>query len=87
MREICFTPKALEEYNYWKKVSPQIAQRIKRLIEAVSQQPFEGIGKPEKLKFELSGLWSRRIDSEHRLVYMVTDTEIQVVSCRYHYQK
>jgi toxin YoeB len=87
VREISLTPKALEEYNYWKKVSPQIAQRIKRLLEAISQQPFEGIGKPEKLRFELSGLWSRRIDSEHRLVYIVTDTEIQVISCRYHYQK
>ncbi|MDR3141101.1 MAG: Txe/YoeB family addiction module toxin [Tannerellaceae bacterium] len=60
---------------------------ISLLLETISKHPFEGIGKPEKLKHELNGYWSRRIDVMHRMVYTVTDDKIYVISCRYHYKK
>ena len=85
MREIIFQKEALKEYNDWKKTNKKISQRIKQLIEEVGDNPFEGIGKPEPLKYDLKGCWSRRITKEHRLVYKVTAHSIIVVSCMYHY--
>jgi len=84
-REIIFQKDALKEYDDWKKKDQKIADRIKQLIQAILEQPFEGIGKPEPLKHQLAGCWSRRITKEHRLVYKVTDKSIVVVACKYHY--
>jgi toxin YoeB len=85
MRSILFSPEALRQLNEWKSQNPKIATRIVLLITAISESPFIGIGKPEPLKHSLQGKWSRRITREHRLIYEVTDTTIQIISCRFHY--
>ena len=85
MREIIFQKEALKEYNDWKKTNKKVSQRIRQLIKQVQATPFEGTGKPEPLKYDLKGCWSRRITKEHRLVYQVTHDSIIVISCKYHY--
>ncbi len=76
-----------EDYLYWQKVDKKIVKRINKLLKSCMRVPYEGIGKPEDLKGELQGYWSRRITSEHRLVYRYLNGEIQIASCRYHYGK
>lgn len=76
---------AWEDYLYWQKTDKSKLKRINELIKVCLRTPFEGIGKPEGLKNDLSGFWSRRIDGEHRLVYGVTKDSIIVIACRYHY--
>lgn len=71
--------------EYWQKTSKEKVKQISKLIKAIKRDPFEGIGKPEPLKHDLAGYWSRRIDQEHRLVYEVQDDAIIIVQCRYHY--
>ena len=85
MRKIIFQKEALKEYNSWKKKNKKVSQRIKQLLQDIQDDPFEGIGKPEPLKHELAGHWSRRITKEHRLVYKVADDSILVIACKYHY--
>jgi len=75
------------DYLYWQKVDKKIVKRINELIKSSIRTPFEGIGKPEALKGDLQGYWSRRITSEHRLVYKYKETELLIASCRYHYNK
>jgi toxin YoeB len=75
----------LKIFCWWATQDRKIHARITELIKDIDRQPFAGLGKPEPLKYELRGLWSRRITDEHRLVYKVTETEIVVVSCRFHY--
>ena len=82
---IVFSEKAWEEYLYWQRTNKRVVGKINDLLKAISREPFRGQGKPEPLRHELSGLWSRRIDSEHRLVYKVNGDEIGVISCRFHY--
>ena len=82
---IVFTDESWEDYIYWHKNDKKILKRINQLIKETQQTPFDGIGKPEPLKFQLSGCWSRRINSEHRLAYKVTDENFIILSCRYHY--
>ena len=82
---LVFDPKALEQLRYWTETDRRKATKILDLIETTLKSPFEGIGKPEPLKFELAGCWSRRIDQEHRLVYKVEKGELVVLVCRYHY--
>lgn len=82
---LVFDPKALEQLRYWTETDRRKATKILDLIEATLKSHFEGIGKPEPLKFELSSCWSRRIDQEHRLVYKVEKGELIVLACRYHY--
>jgi toxin YoeB len=82
---LAFDPNALEDLRYWIDKDRRKALKIVDLIEAALKSPFEGIGKPEPLKFELAGCWSRRIDQEHRLVYKVEKSEITILACRYHY--
>ena len=82
---ITFTENAWEDYVYWQSTDKKIVKKINRLIKDIQKNPFDGIGKPEALKYDLSGYWSRRIDREHRLVYQVVDHEILVYSCRFHY--
>jgi len=88
--EVIFAPKALEDLQYWKKSGNKIIQKkIQALILAIQKNPFEGIGKPEQLKHNLSGLWSRRINQEHRLVYEINDRNeiiiLDILSLKGHY--
>ena len=84
--EIIFSPQALKELQYWKKSGNKIVMdKIKRLLEEIQQSPFEGTGKPEALKHNWTGYWSRRITSEHRLIYKVENDMLYVVQLRYHY--
>ncbi len=84
--EIEYTLQAKEDIDYWKKTgNASILKKIRKLIEAITQSPFEGIGKPEALKYNLTGCWSRRINKEHRIVYEVFDDKIIVHSLKGHY--
>lgn len=76
---------AWEDYLYWQTQDKRILKRINQLVKDVQRNPFEGIGKPESLKGNLAVFWSRRIDSEHRLVYMVEDDTVLIFSCKGHY--
>jgi toxin YoeB len=86
MRNIVFVPKAFKEYQEWISTDRKTALRIGDLIRDILRNPFDGIGKPEPLKHDFAGCWSRRINQEHRLVYAVSDTAIVVYSCWSHYQ-
>ena len=77
---------AWEDYLYWQTQDKKILKRINQLIKDIDRNGYEGIGKPEPLKYELQGYWIRRIDDEHRLVYLIVDNNIEIVSCRLHYQ-
>jgi toxin YoeB len=85
MKNIAFTNKAWDDYVWWQGQDRKTLKRINLLIEAITREPFVGIGKPEPLVGNLSGYWSRRIDDTHRLVYAIDDDEVIVVGCRYHY--
>lgn len=80
-----FTELSWEDYLYWQKNDKQKMKRINELLKDIYRTPFEGIRKPEPLKFNYAGLWSRRIDEEHRLIFRVIDDEVQIVKCRFHY--
>ena len=80
-----FVDESWEDYLHWQKVDRKMVKRINALIKDISRQPYEGIGKPEPLKHNYRGYWSRRIDEEHRLIYQVQDDEIRIVKCRFHY--
>ena len=84
-RQLAWTDEAWKDYVYWQSQDRKTLKRINKLIDAVKRDPFRGIGKPEALKENLSGFWSRRIDETNRLVYAVTDQYITIISCRYHY--
>ena len=85
MRSVTFIGNSFEDFLEWGIIDKQIQKRITRLIQEVRRTPFEGIGKPEALKGNLSGYWSRRINDEHRMVYEVTDKEITIHLLRGHY--
>jgi len=80
-----FDNAAFEDLAWWIQQDRSKALRIVNLIKEIQREPFTGIGKPEPLKHELKGCWSRRIDQEHRLVYQVTESKIRILACRYHY--
>lgn len=80
-----WTEDAWNDYEYWQKTSKEKVKQIHKLIKAIKREPFGGIGKPEPLKHDLAGYWSRRIDQEHRLVYAVQEDAIIIVQCRFHY--
>ena len=82
---LVFTARSWDDYLYWQKHDKRMVRRINDLIKDIQREPFEGIGKPEPLKYQLQGLWSRRIDAEHRLVYEVAEDELRIIACRYHY--
>ena len=82
---IIFSIRAWEDYEYWIKHDKKKVDRINNLIKDTLRSPFEGIGKPEPLKRNLQGFWSRRIDEEHRLIYEYNEDSLSIVSCRYHY--
>jgi toxin YoeB len=85
LRSLEFDQAGFEDLAWWIEKDRKMAQRIVRLIQAVQRDPFTGIGKPEPLKHELAGCWSRRINDEHRLVYQVLEGKIRILACRYHY--
>lgn len=85
MRSLEFDPSAFDDLAWWMETDRKKALRIVKLLKEAQRNPFEGTGKPEALKHELSGCCSRRIDEEHRLVYEVQEEKIRVLSCRYHY--
>jgi toxin YoeB len=82
---LVFDPAGFEDLSWWIEKDRKKALRIIKLIKEVQRDPFNGTGKPEPLKHELAGCWSRRIDQEHRLVYEVTKDTIKILACRYHY--
>lgn len=82
---IVFTPHGWDDYLFWQSSDRSTLKRINRLLEDISRDPFAGIGKPEQLRHALAGAWSRRIDEEHRLVYLIDGEDIVVVQARYHY--
>jgi toxin YoeB len=86
VRRLTFTRSGWDDYTSWLDVDRQMLKRINRLINDVLRDPFGGIGKPEPLRNQLAGAWSRRIDGEHRLVYLVTDDGVCVIAARGHYQ-
>jgi len=86
LKDIVFKGTAFADFNDWSKTDKHVFKRIVMLIEDSRRHPFEGLGKPEPLKYQFQGCWSRRINTEHRLVYMVTENSIEIVSCKYHYK-
>lgn len=80
-----FTPSAWQDYVYWQTQDKKTLKRLNMLLETAAREPFQGIGKPEPLRGDLSGFWSRRIDDVNRLIYEATETELNIVACRYHY--
>jgi len=85
MRSVAFHGDAFEDFTQWARDDPGVFERLTRLITATARDPFQGIGRPEPLKNQLQGYWSRRISDEHRLVYKVTRDSIVIASCKYHY--
>ncbi len=85
MKYKVFHQNAWEDYLYWQNQDKKILRRINLLIKDIERSPYEGIGKPEALKHNLSGWWSRRITDEHRIVYRLKDDELNIASLRYHY--
>jgi len=83
--KLTWSAEAWEDYLYWQDTEKKTVKKINELIKDASRTPFEGKGKPEPLKHNLAGFWSRRITSEHRLVYAVNDGSLLIASCRYHY--
>ena len=87
MRKISFLPDAFEHYDFRAGENKKTHARINEIIKDIGRSPFSGIGKPEPLRHDLKGLWSRRITDEHRPVYKINDEEITIYSCRFHYSK
>ena len=84
---IVFSKNSWEDYTSWVVENRKMLRKINELIKDIQRTPFEGKGKPEPLKYDLAGLWSRRIDLEHRLIYSVKNKDILIYSCKYHYDK
>ena len=87
--KVLFTPRSWEDFGHWVASEADVARKVTTLVQDMRRSPFKGLGKPEPLKGELSGWWSRRITSDHRLVYRVQgkgpDQRIEIAACRYHY--
>ncbi|AWP35381.1 Txe/YoeB family addiction module toxin [Pantoea eucalypti] len=83
--KLTWSAEAWEDYLYWQDTDKKTVKKINELLKDASRTPFEGKGKPEPLKHNLAGFWSRRITAEHRLVYAVTEEALLIASCRYHY--
>lgn len=82
---LIFSSKAWDDYLYWQQMDKKTIKRINDLIKDIKREPFSGIGKPEPLKHNLTGFWSRRITGEHRLVYRILDKGLEIAACRFHY--
>lgn len=84
---IIFSKNSWEDYTSWQTEDKKTLRKINILIKDIQRNPYEGLGKPEPLKFDLAGLWSRRIELEHRLVYSIEDGDLLIYACKYHYDK
>ena len=84
-RQAVFEPEFLEDLEYWVQTDRKMALRLIKMVREILRDPFEGIGKPEPLKYEFSGAWSRRLNKEHRIVYLVSEDRIDFLKARYHY--
>jgi toxin YoeB len=82
---IAFSKKAWDQYLHWQQHDRQTGKRLNQLLEEMRRSPYSGTGKPEPLRYELAGYWSRRITDEHRITYRVIDDTIFIEACRYHY--
>ena len=82
---VIFDDDAWEDYLYWQRTDPKVLKRINALIKEIQRNPYEGVGKPEPLKYNFAGYWSRRITDEHRLVYQVNEDAVLIAQLRYHY--
>ncbi|MEH2084963.1 Txe/YoeB family addiction module toxin [Nostoc sp.] len=87
MKKVAFEPEAFEQLGQWATEDKKIFKKILELIKDIQRDPFAGIGKPEPLKYELQGYWSRRITDEHRLVYKVQEDLLIILTCKYHYEQ
>jgi len=85
VRDVVFHNRAWDDLSYWAAADKKMLRRLLRLIEQARRTPFEGIGKPEPLRRNLQGFWSRRIDDEHRLVYTADESQLIIIQDRYHY--
>ena len=85
MKLLAWTPNAWEDYLYWQAHDKAMLRKVNALVQEALRTPFEGLGKPEALRFDLAGKWSRRINAEHRLVYLVEEDRLVILQCRYHY--
>ncbi len=85
-REAVFQAEFLEDLEYWVETDRKMALRVLKMVREILRNPFEGVGKPEPLKYEYSGAWSRRLNKEHRIVYLVSDDRIDFLKARYHYK-
>ena len=85
MKKLLFTAVAFDQYNQWQQENKQVFNKLKKLLIETAKTPFEGTGKPEALKHDYAGCWSRRITDEHRLIYKVETEWIEIIACRYHY--
>ena len=83
--DVYFSSNAFEDFCYWQNTDKKKLKKINELIRDIERSPFVGIGKPEPLKHDLAGMWSRRIDHEHRLTYHIKGEEVIILQCRYHY--
>lgn len=81
-----FVDDSWEDYLFWQKTNKKYLKKINDLLKAISRSPYSALGKPEPLKHKYKGLWSRRIDSEHRLIYKINEDEIHILKCRFHYE-
>jgi len=84
-RQAVFQPEFLEDLEYWVQTDRKMALRLIKTVREILRNPFEGLGKPEPLKYEFSGAWSRRLNKEHRIVYLVSEDRIDFLKARYHY--
>jgi toxin YoeB len=82
---LIWSEKSWEDYLYWQSHDKKVLKKINTLLKDIKREPFDGLGKPEPLRYELAGCWSRRITDEHRMVYEVEDQDINIVSCRFYY--
>jgi toxin YoeB len=83
--KLIWSEKSWEDYLYWQSHDKKLLKKINTLIKDIKREPFDGLGKPEPLRYELAGCWSRRITDEHRLVYEIAENDLHIVSCRFHY--
>lgn len=83
--KLIFSENAWDDYLYWQRNNPKMLKRINSLIKDIQRQPFEGVGKPEPLKHNFSGYWSRRITDEHRIIYKIENDSLMIAQLRYHY--
>ena len=84
---ICWTNEAWHDYIYWQEQDKNILKKINKLVADIERHGNDGIGKPEQLKHDLTGLWSRRINGKHRLLYELDESQVTIYSCRYHYDE